>query len=187
MELQDYSGRFRPGLKMEDFSKAALGRMWRLGGAIYLGLGGVYYRVLKERLGESAAMELDREAWRRMAMTEIRLSAEAMNVRGSDVSALFKLFQVDPAGDGMAILSADYDLKSEKHGIVTYKDCQSLRYFEKHAEKALYQHVCAGIDVDWYNQCARFVNPKIKVTPLKLPPRKSPEEIACRWEFTIEE
>ena len=29
-------------------------------------------------------------------------------------------------------------------------------------------------------------NPKIKVTPLKLPPRKSPDEICCQWEFKLE-
>jgi hypothetical protein len=32
-----------------------------------------------------------------------------------------------------------------------------------------------------------FINPKVKVTPLKLPPRKSPDEIACQWEYKIEE
>lgn len=186
MDMEDYSGDFRPGLKIDDLSKAALGRISRLGGAIYVGLGGVYYRLLKERLGESMAMELDREAWRRMALTEIRLTAQSMNIHGDDVPALFKILQVNPAGDGMAILSADYQLMNSKRGIVTYRDCQSLRYFEKHGETALYGHVCAGIDMDWYNQCAHFVNPHMKVTPLKLPPRSSPDEIACQWEFKIE-
>ena len=185
-ELQYYSGEFRPNLRMEDFSREALRRIWRLGGAIYLGLGSVYYRVLKERLGEQTAMDLDREVWRKMALTEIRLSAQAMNIHGDDVATLFKIFQVDPAGDAMGILAAGYELKNHKHGIVTYRDCQSLRYFERHGETALYEHVCAGIDVDWFNQCAHFVNPLMKVTPLKLPPRKSPGEIACQWEFKLE-
>jgi hypothetical protein len=30
------------------------------------------------------------------------------------------------------------------------------------------------------------VNPKMRVKPLKQAPRKSPEEVACQWEFTME-
>jgi len=32
---------------------------------------------------------------------------------------------------------------------------------------------------------ARF-NPRVKVGALKLPPRGSPDEIACQWEFAME-
>jgi hypothetical protein len=34
---------------------------------------------------------------------------------------------------------------------------------------------------------AKAINPKMKVTPLKLPPRKSKDEIACQWEFRLDE
>jgi len=30
-----------------------------------------------------------------------------------------------------------------------------------------------------------FINPYIKITPLKLPPRKSPDEICCQWELIM--
>ena len=189
-ELADYSGEFRQDLKMQDFSKEAMGRIWQLGGFLYLGLGSVFYRVLKEQFGEEKAMEVDEEIWKRMALTEIRLTAEASNIHGNDVPTVFKIFQVDPAGGllgGSSWCDVDYDLKSDRHGIATFRDCRSLRYFEKHGDMALCHHVCAVIDVDWYTQCAYYVNPKIKVTPLKLPPRKSPDEIACQWEFKLEE
>jgi len=188
-ELADYSGEFRPDLKMMDFSKEQMCRIWGLGGAIYLGLGSVYYRVLRERLGEEKAMQLDFEVWQRMALTEIRLTAQAANIQGDDVSSIFKIFQIDPAGGigGDSWVDVEYDLKNNYHGIATFKDCKSLRYFEKHGETATMEHVCHRVDVDWFNQCALFINPKIKVTPLKLPPRKSPDGIACQWEFKLEE
>jgi len=34
---------------------------------------------------------------------------------------------------------------------------------------------------------AYFNNPKIKVTPLKLPPRASPDEPCCRFDIKLEE
>jgi hypothetical protein len=32
-----------------------------------------------------------------------------------------------------------------------------------------------------------LINPKVKLKALKLPPRKSKDEIACQWEITLEE
>jgi hypothetical protein len=34
---------------------------------------------------------------------------------------------------------------------------------------------------------AEYFNPKIKVTSLKLPPRKRGSDICCQWEFNLEE
>ena len=185
-ELEDYSGQFDPNLRMQDFSKDAMGRLVELGGLLYSALASVYYRVLKQRFGEEMAMEVDREVWRRMPLIEIRETAKAMNISGSDVAAIFKICQISPTDSAMGILNALYELRDSNHGIVTYVDCPSLRYFEKHREAALYRHVCAGIEVDWFNQCARFVNPNAKAKPLKLPPRSRCDDIACQWEFKIE-
>jgi len=44
-ELRDYSGDFEPHLKMEDFSKDALVRMWLAAGRMYLGLEGTWSTV----------------------------------------------------------------------------------------------------------------------------------------------
>jgi len=38
-----------------------------------------------------------------------------------------------------------------------------------------------------FNNTARSINPKMVGRPLKLPPRASKDEIACVWEFKIEE
>jgi hypothetical protein len=32
---------------------------------------------------------------------------------------------------------------------------------------------------------AKYVNPDIKIVPLKLPPRKSKDDIACQWELKL--
>ena len=55
MDMQDYSQSFRPDLRMTDFSREALVRMWQVAGMMYTSLAGNYQRVLRERLGEKAA------------------------------------------------------------------------------------------------------------------------------------
>jgi len=34
---------------------------------------------------------------------------------------------------------------------------------------------------------AHAINPKMKATPLKLPPRTSKDDVHCQWEFRIED
>ena len=184
-ELNNYAGEFRPHLRMQDFSKDALGRIWELGGKLYIGLGTAYYRVLVERFGEQVASEVERDVWRRWGLTEYRLNAEAMNISGDDVATLFKVFQIDPASEADGILNAEYDLKNNNHGIVTMRDCQTIKYFEKHGDIKFIEQSCGRICTDWYTQCAHFVNPKIEVINLKLPPRNSKEDIACQREFRL--
>ena len=37
-----------------------------------------------------------------------------------------------------------------------------------------------------FMKMAHFYNPKMKVTALKLPPRRSVDDICCQWEFKID-
>ena len=64
-DLEDYSGEFRPDLKMEDFSKEALVRLWHLGASLYIGLDGLYYTLIREKWGEDKARDLGSEIWLR--------------------------------------------------------------------------------------------------------------------------
>ncbi len=97
MDMNDYSGAFRPDLRMTDFSREALVRMWQVAGMMYTSLAGNYQRVMREKLGEKAAQELDAEVWRRQTPVEVRLCRRAMGIAGDDVASLFKHLQVDTA------------------------------------------------------------------------------------------
>ncbi|NQT47707.1 MAG: hypothetical protein HQ578_01885, partial [Chloroflexi bacterium] len=94
-EMQDYSGPLRPDLKMEEFSKEALVRLWQAAGKLYVGLDGIWYSLIRERYGEDVARELDAELWRREAPLEVRRNREAMNIWGDDVESVLKFLQVD--------------------------------------------------------------------------------------------
>ena len=100
MDMRDYSETLRPDLHMTDFSKEALVRIWEAAGKMYTSLAGNYQRVLRERLGERLALELDAEVWRRQTPVEVRLCRRAMSITGDDVASFFKHLQVDPAASG---------------------------------------------------------------------------------------
>jgi len=185
-ELQDYSGEFKPDLKLQDFSKDALVRLLKASAKLYVGIGGLYHRAIRERYGMDVALEFERKIWRRNEVLEVQRVNEAMNTEGNDVAALFKFCQLDPGIGG--IMEIEYDLKNNNHGIMTVKYCQSLAYFERHGETDLQKFVCEVLDKEGFAEIAReCFNPKMKARPLKLPPRKSKDEVACQWEFKIEE
>jgi len=183
-ELQDYSGEFNPNLRMQDFSKDALVELWKAGGKLYLGLDGIWFGLIKERFGEEMAIELDTEVWDRATMPEWHRCCAALNIQGADVATLFKVIQIDPGGQ--AISDFDLDLKNNNHGILTCTRCGPLEWIERHGNASRQKNAC-DMDITWFNKWAHYLNPNMKVTPLKLPPRQSQDEVACIWEFEVEE
>jgi len=183
-ELQDYRGPFRPDLKMQDFSKDALVRLWKACGALHLGLDEIWYSLMKERFGEQVALELDSEVWRRATAPEWQRISRAMNIEGDDVATLFKVCQVGPSGG--AVADMQYELKHPNHGILTFVRCKPLEWVEKHGNLARQKQMC-DMDQEFFDRWAHSLNPKMQVTALKLPPRKIKDGIPCVWEFRVEE
>jgi hypothetical protein len=187
MDMQDYSQSFRPDLGMTDFSKEALVRMWQVAGMMYTSLAGNYQRVLRERLGEKTALELDAEVWRRQTPVEVRLCRRAMGITGDDVASLFKHLQVDPGAGGIWP-ELEFDLRDSRHGVLTVKRCLALDHYERHGEEELarLRHTCEVLDGEGFQDTAALFHPGMKARPLKLPPRRSRAEPACQWEFEVE-
>ena len=80
-ELQDYSGAFRPDLKMQDFSKDALIRLWQTAGLHAVKVSQFWTLLVMEKFGIETALELSRQIWteRGASETEVNLFREAMN------------------------------------------------------------------------------------------------------------
>jgi hypothetical protein len=184
-KLADYSSDLRPDLRMEDFSSEALVRLWRAAGLLYCGMSSIYYTVIREKLGEEMAHEIDAEMWKREAPLEMRRMAEAMNIRGNDVEALLKTLQVD-IGGGPIWPEFRCELKNKNHGYLYIKRCRGIDYWARHKEGTMQQHGCY-LDIVGFQHAADCFNPKIKARALKLPPTKGPDENVCEWEFKLEE
>ena len=186
-ELQDYGGELKTNLVMQDFSKEALIRLWQAASKLYIGMDALWVALVREKLGEQTAMEWDTEIWLRRgaAESEVRRTREALGIWGDDVASFLKYAQVDPGIAG--VMEVEVDLKAKNHGILTVKRCRPLEWCERSGETEWQKNACEVLDVQGFPQSAQLFNPNMKVAPLKLPPRKNPDEIACQWEFKIEE
>jgi hypothetical protein len=185
-ELDDYSGPFNPDMKLTDFSKEALARLLLAASKMYLGADGMWTTVIRKKFGEDVALECSKEVWATNWKQEVRRPTEAMNIHGDDIATMFKFFQVDP---GFAVMfDMDFELSDDgKRGKLTVTRCRTLEYCERHNDTWLQNLACNELDGPLIPETARLFNPKMACRALKLPPRKSPDEIPCQWEFWIEE
>jgi hypothetical protein len=105
-----------------------------------------------------------------------------LNIQGNDVEAFMKWYQFEPAWS-QEIYTMEWELKNKNHGIITCVKCPSLEYFERKGDgRELY--VCP-MEAKMFKEIVKAFNPNLEVTNLKLPPRESKEEIACKWELKL--
>jgi hypothetical protein len=186
-ELRDYDGEFRSDLKLEYFSKDILVRLWRAASYLYMGFDGLWYDLVKDKLGEETANEWHAEVWLKRGGCEIDVARvrQALRIDGDDVATLFKVLQVDPGTAG--VIDIRCELRDNNHGVLTATRCRPLEAFERAGDAAKQRHSCEEIEVPGLLRTAQCINPKITCRPLKLPPRKSKDEIACQWEFEMKQ
>jgi hypothetical protein len=182
-ELDNFSGPFDPNFKVEDLSKDALLKLWYSTCRLLIGIDGHWAARVREKLGEEATFEINNGVWEDMVAREKRWITDGLNLTGNDLETFFKFQQINPATAG--IMEIDLELQSPNKGTMTVTKCSVLESCERLGMPER-QKACCDMDVIYFPNQAREVNPNIKTTCLKLPPRQSKDEIACKWEFTLE-
>ena len=77
------------------------------------------------------------------------------------------------------------ELKSPHHGVFTVTHCPTLLELEREGE-GREERICQQLELRLFRMQAEFFNPEIQVQGLKLPPRKSKDDVHCQWEFKLE-
>ena len=79
----------------------------------------------------------------------------------------------------------EWELPGPEHGIFTVTRCKFLEEMEK-AGQGFERLICGESEPRSFQMLAKEVSPRMVARPLKLPPMKSRDEIACQFEFRIE-
>lgn len=184
-ELKDYSGEFKPDLKLEDFSKEGLIQLVRAAAKLYGGLNQYWYKGVKDKLGEETANRIQEHVWVKTGASEAEINTvrNAMNITGDDVASYFKFFQCTPVNATM--IDMVFELKDRNHGMLTVTRCAPLQVWERNHEDGIQKHMCEVVEKRGFQIGAEMFNPRMKTTPVKLPPRRSKKDIACQWIFEV--
>jgi hypothetical protein len=168
---------------VDDFDRKTLALLWNYAAIAYMLATDRWYTGVRKRYGEEAAQELEKDVWvdRGAAEYDLQIGQEAMGVTGSDVEALLRSFQFAPGEVG--ILDVELELHDANHGTLTHHRCPALDRFE-HYDDVRLGH-CCDICIVAMPISGEMLNRKIECKPLKLPPRRDANDIACKWEYQL--
>jgi len=179
--LEDYSGPLKKDLKLEDFSKEFLVKLAREWQAEFLKFEDVVFNLVKEKLGQEEADKMEVESFRRFAKIDVPRIAKLANIQPKDVVDWVKISQL--LLEGLFLQpSCSFDVINRDHVKVTIHKCIILDYFEKHDPSRI-KPICEGLEVPMFTEYGQVALPDFKAVCLKLPPRKSPDETPCVWEW----
>jgi len=168
-----------------DFDTKTLALLWNYAALAYMLATDRWYTGVRNRYGDEAAQRLEKLVWidRGAAEYDLQIGREAMAVEGDDVSALLRSFQFAPGEVG--ILDVEFNLQDAKRGTLTHHRCPALDRFE-HFDGARLRH-CCDICIAAMPLSGEMIEPKIRCRPVKLPPRRDAHDIACKWEYWLED
>ncbi|MFC1944830.1 DUF6125 family protein [Chloroflexota bacterium] len=179
--LEDYSGPFIPGVRLEDFCKDSLCRMLLAYSTVMHRVDGVWYLTVKEAMGNETALACDKKVWERLNIYESKLIADHLNFHEPNVSSVLKYFQTQFIHWN---LKNAFELKEPNHGLITTSYCHSLAALEAEGNGRA-PEICNNMCTMGYNLVSGYFNPAIKVVPLVIPPQEGPDGISCQWEFML--
>ena len=181
-EYNDLSGPFDPDLTFEDFSKEFLLKLINVYQFAWVQLATSFVREISRRYGSEVGENVNLEAWKRMSKKVNPYYARIGNFKLNTVLDSLKALQLPLDNTIGPIYRMEYEVINENHVMMTLPRCRTLEALERDEPERITPmcHVLEKIMIEHY-----LMNDKIKVTPLKLPPRKSKDEIACKWELKL--
>ena len=182
--IHDYSGPFVPNLRFENLSKKALIKLAKVYSLYALMIHWGWRQVIDEELGEAKEYEMWKENWLRVGPQAAERITKTFNIKERNVIGFFKSLQLDPFFP-LGRFVVDYEIKSPNLGIMTVKRCPALLRWEPKGDTKSIELICSDLEKVTFQQYGRFYHPELKMIPMKLPPRQSPDEIACQWEVRI--
>ena len=182
-KLVDYSGPFFPHLKLEDFSKEALISLIKVYSRLYMGLDGFWYLSVKEHFGNDEALKCDEWVWEKDHRFELKHLASLFKIEGNGIIPFLKAFQLTP---WVWNLDFTFELNGPEQAVLTVHRCPTLVSLEKEGH-GRERSICQIIEPKVFQNYATFFSPKIRITPMKLAPRKDQNEVPCQWKVMMTE
>jgi len=186
-ERNDLSGAYEDTINLQEMSKEFLIKL--------LGEWQEQYRVLNEGLYEAALKRVPMEQF-----NEILIAAN-MHMYQATMPRLNKLAGIEPktlldlnrvgqlsidSNKSQGYFESYEEIISPNHFVATVTKCPYLEAAEDMGIPEFIKPLCEVVEpalMPFYYQN----HPKLKITPLKLPPRQSKSEICCKLEFKIEQ
>ena len=190
LELDDYSGGFRPDLHLSDFSKEGLMKLVEVGGAIYGDVNRQWYKAAIRRFGQKVADEMHHEVWFADGGAgdhENHVISTLMGFAHEDSeTTAMKVWQCLPAMSSRMTLV--FEQVGDHEWTMETPQCHVLETGEREGPAVMAymcDKICGHLELFGFRHGAARWNERIRIDPEKLPPRVSKNEPHCRWRIKL--
>lgn len=162
-------------------SKEELIRLVKVYSRLFLAFDGFYFLVAEEKFGYQAALDLDTKAWEGYFPYEARLLRKTLGIREEGITGIIETLKQSAF---VPCMEQRIEELSDKRAVFALYKCPSLEAMEKAGRT---EFTCEPVGTKVFQKYAESMVPGVKVRFLDGPPRKSPEDVSCKWEFALEE
>ena len=167
-------------LNLEKLSKEELVTMVKMYSRLFLALDGFWFLGVEEEYGYDVALKVDMDVWRKYFPYEIKYIRRQLGLKREGIPGIMEVLKntgFAPCMSKVVVYEA-----SEGRGDIGYYGCPSLLAMEKAGNT---RFTCNEAECV-FDVVAKSVGPDIKAKMIGGPPRKSLEDVSCRWEFIKE-
>lgn len=183
VELTDYSGPFDPRLGFGHLSKDFLLKVIRIWQWSWLQMDAAWFESLKEKVSQEIAYGCDLEMWLRCAERCNTRYARIARIPLANAVDCLKVLQLPLDNTMGAVYPTSHLIRDENYAVVTVEKCPSLEFCERNAPERV-APMCVIMEphlIHWYK-----VNTDVILAATRLPPRKSGDDIACQWVYSLQ-
>jgi hypothetical protein len=167
---------------LEGLSKEELVRIIEDDAKNWLAHDGLWFQAVESAHGMEAAIDADREAWRKFTVIEAKRIMKRLELEpGAGIEALVRCLNQRFYS---RVNIQEITEIGDKRVILRMNNCrvQSARN-----RKGLPDFPCKSVGIVEYTEFAKTVDPRIEVRCLTCPPDEHPGEYWCAWEFELKE
>ncbi|MBU0991849.1 MAG: hypothetical protein KJ737_05080 [Proteobacteria bacterium] len=184
VELDDYSGPFRPHLRYTDFSKIGLSRFHQMASEYHNAINNAYRGFFLESHGIEGLIKAEKLIWgTNMILGVNSMIKKTMNIKRLNLESFMKQWQIELNTLPNVYSDVVFEMPTKRRGLATFNRCAIALQFEAAGRTGELRDVCMNRCPKAIQNAANLYSPYIKVKNLTMPPRLSEDHVCCKWEL----
>jgi hypothetical protein len=181
-----YAGLFSPRPDTASLSKAEL-VTWFLGSHEYLlQCIEAWATQITVRYGLDVMFDIQYTLWGNVVLPGVKvLKAQYLGIDGDTVEDWMKDLQLDATALPGKAFDLTFEMPEPDVGIMTFNRCVAVDQWEAMGRPDILEKNCHSTCPKSMIVTTKMYNPNMKVEILAIPPRKDPEDVCCKWRFSM--